>query len=412
VKILFLAPQPFYQERGTPIAVRLALEALCKKLKTGPHQEPIVDLLVYDEGTDVEIDGIRIHRIPTPAFLKGIRPGISVKKLLCDVIFLFVTFKMLWQARKAPYAVIHAVEESVFIAWLGKQLFKTPYVYDMDSSLALQLTEKWWILKPALPFFGALERVVVQGSIAVAPVCDALQAIATKHGSRNTVMLRDVSLLPESNEQNRPLRTELGLQDDQPLIVYVGNLESYQGIDLLIESFARACSHPSSPILAIIGGSQAAIDAYKQKAMRFGCAERVSFLGPRPVATLRDLLFSADIVVSPRIKGNNTPMKVYSYLHCGRALLATNLPTHTQVVDGTTAILTAPTPTGFADGMLLLLSDPGLREEIASRAKARAERLYTVAAFEAQLSALYDKVQESLPFNTPKPALAVGEKLS
>ncbi len=412
MKILFLAPQPFYQERGTPIAVRLALEALCKKLQASAHHEPTIDLLVYDEGTAIAIDGVRIHRIPTPAFLKGIRPGISVKKLLCDVIFLIVTFQMLWRARKAPYAVIHAVEESVFIAWLGKKLFKTPYIYDMDSSLALQLTEKWWILRPVLSIFESLERVVVRGSIAVAPVCDALQAIAVKHGSRNTVMLRDVSLLPESDEQKRPLRAELGLPDHQPLIVYVGNLESYQGIDLLLEAFSLACSHPSGPVLAIIGGTQAAIDAYKQKALRLGCAERVSFLGPRPVATLGDLLSSADIVVSPRIKGNNTPMKVYSYLHCGRALLATDLPTHTQVVDGTTAVLTAPTPTGFAAGMLLLLSDPGLRDEIGARAKARAERLYTVAAFETQLSALYDKVQESLPFCPPKPALAMGEKIS
>jgi glycosyltransferase involved in cell wall biosynthesis len=103
-------------------------------------------------------------------------------------------------------------------------------------------------------------------------------------------------------------------------------------------------------------------------------------------------------------------MKVYSYLHCGRALLATDLPTHTQVLDGSVAVLTAPTGSAFADGMLLLLSDPGLRREIGERARSRAEKLYTVDAFELQLFALYDRVEQTIVTGSERKNLAVGEK--
>ena len=44
-------------------------------------------------------------------------------------------------------------------------------------------------------------------------------------------------------------------------------------------------------------------------------------------------LLAADVLVSPRLKGLNTPMKIYSYLDSGSAVLATRLRTHTQVLD-------------------------------------------------------------------------------
>jgi glycosyltransferase involved in cell wall biosynthesis len=176
------------------------------------------------------------------------------------------------------------------------------------------------------------------------------------------------------------------------VVLYVGNLEAYQGIDLLIESFALVQEHPSRPQLVIVGGTPESIESYRAKATRLNCQQQVSFLGPRPVANLGDYLASADILVSPRVKGNNTPMKIYSYLHSGKALLATDLPTHRQVLDEEISMLAPCEPTGFASGLRRLLEEPNLRREIGVNAYNRAERLYTLSAFEAQLGALYDEV--------------------
>ena len=46
-------------------------------------------------------------------------------------------------ASKKKYNLVHAVEESVFMALLLKLLFQIPYLYDMDSSLAQQMVEKY-----------------------------------------------------------------------------------------------------------------------------------------------------------------------------------------------------------------------------------------------------------------------------
>src|SRR5262249_56769041 len=99
MKILFLAPQPFFQERGTPIAVRLALEVLAER------RADQIDLLTYHEGEPVTIPGVTVHRIPAPTWLRNITPGISLRKLLCDLIFFFCALRLVVVARREPYAV-------------------------------------------------------------------------------------------------------------------------------------------------------------------------------------------------------------------------------------------------------------------------------------------------------------------
>jgi hypothetical protein len=69
-----LAPHPFFQARGTPIAVRTVLEFLCGR----GHR---VDVLTFPEGQDLDIPNCRFHRVrPLPTF-RNVRPGFSLKKV-------------------------------------------------------------------------------------------------------------------------------------------------------------------------------------------------------------------------------------------------------------------------------------------------------------------------------------------
>jgi glycosyltransferase involved in cell wall biosynthesis len=408
MKILFLAPQPFFQERGTPIAVRLAVEVLAKR--SGDK----VDLLTYHEGEDISVQGMTLHRIKVGAWLRrlgvrGIGPGISCKKLICDIYFLFRALSLVRSSRQPTgttenqtnesYHLVHAVEESVFVAWLIKRVWGIPYIYDMDSSLALQLAEKWWWVRPLAPLLAALEKMAVRESLAVVPVCDALAAIAERHGSPHTKVLSDISLLNIEREGAKValpsvnLRSEMGIAADAKVLLYIGNLERYQGIDLLVESFAAIARHFPNAHLAIIGGTAEHIDGYRKKARSLGAEKQIHLLGPRPVAQLNSYLCEASILVSPRTLGNNTPMKIFSYLHSGVPVLATRLPTHTQVLSDEVAKLAAPTASEFGSAMTALLSSPELCASLGGRARALAESRYTFAQFEQTLSSIYDTVR-------------------
>jgi len=246
-----------------------------------------------------------------------------------------------------------------------------------------------------------LERVAVKGSTAVVPVCDALAVIADKHGSEDIVILRDISLLKESNEtdDSDDLRKLTGIGESTVLILYIGNLEHYQGIDLLIESFKLATEGGSDTALVIIGGIEEHIKLYKTKSQSLGIANNIHLVGPKPVSKLAHYLKQADILVSPRTMGNNTPMKIYSYLHSGVPTVATDLPTHTQVMDRSVAELAAPNNKDYSAALKRLIENPERRRQLGKAAFDLAEEKYTFEVFSRELNGLYDRVGQKLVKN-------------
>ncbi len=397
MKILFLAPQPFFVERGTPIAVRLAVQVLGSSNLAGSENQPKIDLLTYHLGAEIPIPGVRHFRIPNLKFITNIGSGISWKKLLCDIFFFFSALKLAWKTRKSPYTLVHAVEESVFIALFLKLVFKIPYVYDMDSSLTEQLLEKWQLLRPLRFLFEPLERLAVRESLAVVPVCDSLAEIAAHYGSREIAVLRDISLLNDQQViTDPPLRRELGLRESSELVVYIGNLESYQGIDLLLESFQLLTNDQRDSHLVVVGGSGPHIRSYQLIARKLRIETRVHFLGSRPMESLNRYYREADILVSPRIKGSNTPMKIYSYLHSGKAIVATDLKTHNQILTNSVALLCPPEKNAFANALRQLLSRPEMRLSLGMAAKQLADKNFTFEVFRNTLCQTYSRLLNQL----------------
>ena len=151
MRILVVAPQPFYQERGTPIATRLLLEAL----QAAGHS---VDVLTYHVGDDPKLPGVRVFRAPAVPFVHDVPIGFSLRKLLCDVALLCRLFALM---RRSRYDVLHAVEEAVFLSLLVRAFagrrstlgtgkldrLGCRVVYDMDSSLPEQLLGKYATLR-------------------------------------------------------------------------------------------------------------------------------------------------------------------------------------------------------------------------------------------------------------------------
>jgi glycosyltransferase involved in cell wall biosynthesis len=383
VRILLLAPQPFFQARGTPIAVRTVLEFL-----TGRGHR--VDVLTYHEGSDVQLPNCRIERIPRIPGVHNIRPGFSLKKVLCDLVMLACCVGMM---RRTRYDLVHAVEESAFIAATLQPFTRVPYVYDMDSSLAEQLIDRYPRLSVVGPILRRCEAAAVRRSAGVLTVCAALQDIARRHAPSKPVgRVEDTTLLPPGNgasvAKHLPPETE-----GAPVAMYVGNLERYQGIDLLLEGFRHTLAQMEQARLVIVGGQQDDIERYGRQASALGIGKAVHFLGPKPVSELADLLREADVLVSPRLKGTNTPMKIYSYLDSGTAVLATRLRTHTQVLDERTAYLVDPEPVALGTGLARLLKDGSLREGLAARAKDHVRREFTPEAARRKLESFYAMIE-------------------
>lgn len=383
--ILLIAPQPFYQDRGTPIAVKLLAGELAR---LGYR----VDLLVYHEGADIEIDGVRLFRSRRLDLIKNIGPGFSLKKLVCD-LWLYGRAKQLVQTNH--YHFIHAVEEAVFMAARLSRKFLIPFVYDMDSVMSAQLVDKMGFLRPLKPVFGRIEGRAIRSASGVVAMCDEIADHARSINPAVPVAcLEDIDLHDADGNGNEDLRTMLGISG--PLLLYVGNLETYQGIDLLLGAIGELKDRCPSAGLVVIGGSDEHISRYQALASRQGVAEQVFFVGRRDVTLLGYFLRQADILISPRIKGTNTPMKIYSYLGSGVAVLATDLPTHTQVLSTDVAWLCEPTPEAMANGIATLIDQPHLRARLGEAAQKLVSERYSLSAYRAKLAHFYEELAASI----------------
>ncbi|MEO1470373.1 MAG: glycosyltransferase family 4 protein [Pseudomonadota bacterium] len=376
-RILVLAPQPFFTQRGTPIAVRLMLETLAAR---GDR----IDVIVYPDGEDIEIEGCRISRVPALPGLTGIGPGFSLRKLAADIVMAPMALARLITRR---YDFVIAVEEAAYIAMIFSKLTGVPYIADVDSSIPEQIDDKYGLSPRMRGALTWVETRATRNAIGALTCCKALNDLVRAQAPDLPVQtVEDITMLEPEDGRDPPEDARF----EAPTIMYVGNLEPYQGVDLLMEGLAGLAPGIAAD-LVVIGGRAEHIEAAKARAGELGIADRTHFLGPRPVEHLGRYLRAADIVASPRTQGRNTPMKVYSYLDSGRPLIATRLYTHTQVLDDTIAMLVEPTPEGMADGLTRLLEDPGLRTRMAEAAQTRVQAEFSRAGYERKLNGFLDE---------------------
>jgi glycosyltransferase involved in cell wall biosynthesis len=390
LRILFLAPQPFFEVRGTPLAVLAMVRALSAD---GHH----VELLTFPQGTEVEVAGL-VHRRSARLPVGRVKPGPSMGKLLLDVPFLG---EAIWRMARGGFDVVHAVEEAAHLVAPFARLLRVPLVVDVDSSIPDQLRESGFARRGPLPWAaGLLERHALRHAAAVITVCTSLtEGVRARAPGASVFQVEDAPLSDAgtaSAEEVAALRKSLRL-DARPVVLYSGNFEPYQGVDLLVDAAAGV---PDAQFV-FMGGEPAEVEAMRARAAAIGLGERVVFTGKRPPSELSAFLGLADALVSPRRRGVNTPFKVYTYMASGRPLVATRILTHTQVLDDGNAWLVEPTPEALAAGLRAALSDVPEAARRAARARALVDREYSPARYAAKVRAAYAEVARSVTARRP-----------
>lgn len=389
MNVLVLAPQPFFQLRGTPIAVRRVVQVLGE----AGHS---IDLLTFHEGEDVPLANCTLHRTVRLPWVKNVPPGLSFRKILCDICMLFKAVRL---CRSHSFDVVHAVEESVFIARLLKLLFRIPYLYDMDSSLPEQLRDRFPWLRCVLLPLRLMERHAITNSDGVIAVCHTLEDIVHRNSPDIPVLRMEDSSPHKFSDgclEAAPNEELSQLVGSKPMILYVGNLQKYQGIDLLLHSFAQVANELPTSRLVIVGGSDANIRKYRLLAEQLEIAERTGFLGPQPLESIPHFIRSSHIVVSPRIQGTNTPMKIYSYMESGIPLVATRLETHTQVLNDSNCWLAAANPDAFSSTIIDAWRDYERSKQMAASAQAYAEEHFSAEIQDEKLLLFYEDFENRL----------------
>jgi glycosyltransferase involved in cell wall biosynthesis len=390
LRILFLAPQPFFEVRGTPLAVLAMLRALCGL----GHR---VELLSFPQGEPVALPGL-VHRRSLRLPVGRVRPGPSLAKLVLDVPFMLEAF---WRMAVGGFDVVHAVEEAAHLAAPVARLLRLPLVVDVDSSISDQLRYSGFATRgPLLWAARRLERHALNRAAAVITVCSSLsEGVRRTAPAAPVFQIEDPPLTgpdhPVTDQEVAALRASLGL-DDRPVVLYSGNFEPYQGVELLVDAASRV---PAARFL-FVGGEPAEVAALRERAGR-GADERCRFLGKRAPSELPRFLALASVLASPRTHGANTPFKLYTYLASGKPLVATRIASHTQLLDDSLAFLVEPTPGGLAAGIEQALGTPAEAAARARRGRELVEREYSAARHAEKVRNAYAAIAAGLAAGLP-----------
>jgi glycosyltransferase involved in cell wall biosynthesis len=373
-----IAPEPFFEPRGTPFSEYHRIRALLELGHT-------VDLVTYPFGHDVTLPGLRVFRSRRPPFVNGIGIGPSWQKLPLDIALVVTSCR---RAFSEKYDAVHSHEEG---SWFGVPLASVlgvPHLYDMHSSLPQQLANFAYSSSRVIRgLFASLERFVVKRSRVVIVICPQLEEVVRSIDTNVPSVL--IENAPGSGDapvdgSGVNVRKSLGLDSELPIILYTGTFEAYQGLDLLFAAMKTVVAVRPDARLVLAGGRQDQIAAAKQQATAVGVGDVTIFAGQRPAEEIPAYLDAADVLVSPRSLGTNTPLKIYQYLRSGRAIVATRLLTHTQVLDDDVSFLTEATPPAFGAGILAAIADPDRARAIGARARQLAETKYSYEAYLAR----------------------------
>jgi glycosyltransferase involved in cell wall biosynthesis len=127
----------------------------------------------------------------------------------------------------------------------------------------------------------------------------------------------------------------------------------------------------------------------KELAEQQGVEHACRFPGTVPKDTARRYAENADVLVTPRRIGNNTPLKIYEWLASGIPIVATNIRAHTQVLDERVSVLVDPEPGAIARGVLRVLRDPEHAERIGAAAQSLHRQRYSRAVYERKIRDLF-----------------------
>lgn len=389
MKILMIAPEPFFEPRGTPISVYQRLRALSAL----SHE---VDLVTYHVGEDVDVTGLTIYRSLNIPFIRHVKTGPSWAKPILDLFILFTSLRLLLRNR---YDVIHSHEEASFFAMFLSALFRTPHLYDMHSSLPRQLENfkfgNWSWLIGLFEFF---ERRVLSTCDAVITVgSDLGQYVEQINPELESINIDNMAMHVSENPADRTQLNELAAslyRENGQLIVYTGSFELYQGLDLLIESAEAVLkSHPEA-LFVLVGGKPDQVERLSGMVRDKNLESSIIFVGTVEPEKALDYLEIADVLVSIRTNGTTVPLKIYSYLHAGKAIVATNVKAHTQVLNDEVAVLVEPTCESIAAGISICLSDSEHRRLLGSRAEQLAQQDYSYTSYLSKVEKAYTYVQD------------------
>ncbi len=378
-KILKIAPTPFFAHRGCSVRVYEETRAL-EKLGND------VAICTYHYGDD--IPGLTIHRIIDVPWYKKLSAGPSYHKLYLDIL---LWFKSLQVARQIKPDVIHGhLHEGTLLGRMVGQILKIPLLSDIQGSLTGELKAHGFIAGEGL-YFALLRRL--ERMIDGMPHVTVASSSAVADELRNEFGARDVFLALDGVDSDsfRPSLEKPSLAEsippDRKVVVYLGLLSYYQGVDCLLEAIAQVLRANDKVHFLIMGYPR--VKSYQGRAKQLGIGEHVTFTGRIPYDKAPSYLALGDLAVSPKIAETESNGKLYNYMACGLPTVAFNTPVNREILGDLGLYATLGDASSLASTILEAMSNEALLAGLGRKLRERAVKYFSWENTAKQLMRCY-----------------------
>ncbi len=386
-RVLYTAFDLFPSPKGASIHILHFLRALV-------NNKYDVQLITPGDGVlpaEDNFEGARITRIASAAGNNFLDRAIQFGEAIMDHV-----------AVETPYQVVHyrSIWGGLQLA-LAKNQYGYKTLFEVNGLPSIELKYHY----PGIQGTVLLDKIreqelaTLQGSDAIICPSRVTAAYLISLG----VPEKRITVIPNGvSQQDFPQATLLPTEGHIPVILYIGTLADWQGLDILIKTMPLILAQ--QPIhLRIVGrGRSRQRKTLAKQISKAGLAEFVSLEEAVPHHEVAGLIAQADICVSPlgyndrNVLQGCCPIKIIEYMAVGRPLVASNLPVVRELVrEGQDGLLFTPNdPEDLACKILKILQDRNLAERLAENAANRAREQLTWHIAQKKLLKVYQHLEK------------------
>ena len=354
MKTLIILPYSFYSSSGSSLSSYYRIKALTE---LGVY----VDIVTYPHGENISDSRIKTYRCLPFRLFKLYNPGEIRKKIPYDI---FCFFLALYKIMTKKYDFVSMSSSAIYFIILYRIFFpKKKFIATMHGNLEIEIV-KWKISRKrwGINLASKLDKVSI----------DLFDLVICEHKSVKKFLInkgvnkRKLKMIPLA-AKNILIDTDFTRYNKNFKVLYTGTFVKLQNLILLFKTAQLLKEHNISFIL--IGANKKEYEEYSE-------IRRHHDLNDNFIIELKknydDLYLDykrSDIVVSPRVYGYDTPMKIIEYLNYGKCILATDSPIHREVLNNDIAYLSGASPEEFANSIIYLKENPRLVREYEIKAK-------------------------------------------
>lgn len=277
------------------------------------------------------LDGVHVHRVS----LGRARGRERMRtRLIGYTRFLLGAWRVARSlARRQHFDVVLTFHNPPFVGAIGAYLagkYKLRYVYALyDIHPDVLLATGWRLPRPVLLLWEVLNRWIFQRAHAVVVLGEGMKQVLVEGKGIPAEKVHVIppwarpELLPGPHDQ--PIRRELGISEDELLLLYSGNMGIMHPLDPILDA---AASLRGLPVRFVFVGDGARRRQLVERVEREKL-EQVTFLPFQPEDRFRQLVAASDacfVVLQPGLERLAVPSRAFTFLSAGRALITIMSP--------------------------------------------------------------------------------------